>query len=160
MTYHSFIYLFYLDEKPHNKIEESKYYGEDDIKKVVKHNESLNDSIYINNLPIQMRANNPNSRDLMETCIIKNLISSYFHVVKKNICDFVPKTIICFLVNKSKIQAEKEMVSQLYHSNEIESLLEEDPILEKRRKQCRETLSNLKDSIDVLTEIRDLKLEI
>jgi len=123
---------------------------------VVKNNESL---LYNTNFPNQMRPLNPNSRDLMETCIIKNLISSYYHVIKKNICDFVPKTIMCFLVNQSKILAEKEMVSQLYNSPELEILLEEDPIVEKRRKQCRESLSYLKESIDILMEIRDLKLE-
>ena len=31
--------------------------------------------------------------------MIKDLIVSYFNLVKKNICDSVPKTIITFLVN-------------------------------------------------------------
>ncbi len=91
----------------------------------------------------------------METKIIKNLISSYYHVVKKNINDLVPKTIMCFLVNQSKIMAEKEMVSQLYKSEELDSLLHEDPNIAKKRKNCKETLQNLKKSLEILSDFND-----
>lgn len=37
--------------------------------------------------------------------MIKNLIKSYFDVVKKNINDSVPKTIITMLVQFSKVQS-------------------------------------------------------
>lgn len=38
----------------------------------------------------------------MEIRIIKNLINSYFNIVRKSLNDIVPKTIIAFLINKSK----------------------------------------------------------
>lgn len=38
----------------------------------------------------------------METNIIKNLIVSYFGTVRKTMNDMVPKTVMAFLVNKSK----------------------------------------------------------
>ena len=41
-------------------------------------------------------------RASMEVTIIKNLIISYFDTVRKTINDMVPKTIMAFLVNKSK----------------------------------------------------------
>lgn len=41
----------------------------------------------------------------MEIKIIKNLITSYFNIVRKNLNDYVPKTVISMLVNKSKNQA-------------------------------------------------------
>ena len=107
----------------------------------------------------QMRPGQASSRDIMETCIIKNLITSYFLVVKKNICDYVPKTIMCFLVNQSKVLAEKEMVSQLYNSNDIENLLEEDPIIAKKRKYCKDILINLKTSLEALNDFKDLKMD-
>ncbi len=44
-------------------------------------------------------------RSQMEITIIKNLISSYFNVVRKNLNDIVPKTVIAMLVNKTKNQA-------------------------------------------------------
>ena len=43
-----------------------------------------------------------NPRVTMETAIIRNLIQSYFNIVKKNIADLVPKTIMAFLVNESR----------------------------------------------------------
>jgi dynamin 1-like protein len=111
------------------------------------------------NYPNQMRPSVPTSRDVMETCIIKNLISSYYHVVKKNINDLVPKTVMCFLVNQSKLLAEKEMVSQLYKSNELETLLQEDPYIAKKRKSIKDSLNNLKSSLDVLSEFNSLSLD-
>jgi len=42
---------------------------------------------------------------IMETRLIKNLIVSYFDTVRKTMNDMVPKTIMAFLVNKSKNQA-------------------------------------------------------
>ena len=43
----------------------------------------------------------------METTMIKNLIRSYFGTVRKSMNDMVPKTVMAFLVNKSKTQAQR-----------------------------------------------------
>ena len=110
------------------------------------------------NLPNHMRPGFPTSRDVMETCIIKNLISSYYNVVKKNVSDIVPKTIMCMLVNESKLQAKNEMINQIYKSSELEVLLQEDPYVARKRKSTKETLSNLQQSLEVLSEIKDLKI--
>ena len=40
---------------------------------------------------------------MVEITTIKTLIKSYFDVVKKNISDTVPKTIITMLINQVKI---------------------------------------------------------
>lgn len=50
------------------------------------------------------------SREFMETNIIKNLLVSYFDVVRKNIKDSIPKAIMAFLVNQSKNVAQRELV--------------------------------------------------
>jgi hypothetical protein len=106
-----------------------------------------------------MRPGFPTARDIMETSIIKNLINSYYHVVKKNINDLVPKTIMCFLVNQSKLMSEKEMVKRLFKSSELEILLQEDPVVEKKRKNCKESLTNLKKSLDILTNFNEMGLD-
>ena len=48
---------------------------------------------------------------LMETKMIQNLIFSYFNIVKKNISDLVPKTIMAFLINESRKITQSELVS-------------------------------------------------
>jgi hypothetical protein len=46
----------------------------------------------------------------MEITMTKNLIRSYFGTVRKSMNDMVPKTVMAFLVNKSKNQAQRELV--------------------------------------------------
>lgn len=134
-----------------NKIKEE---NEEEDKKAADENVSmLGNHVF----PNQMRPGFPSSRDVMETCIIKNLISSYYNVVKKNVSDLVPKTIMCFLVNESKRMAETEMINQLYKSKELDTLLQEDPFIAKKRKTTKDALTNLKESLDVLSEIKDIK---
>jgi len=50
-------------------------------------------------------------RELTEIEMIKRLIVSYFNVVKKNINDNIPKTVITMLVNQSKNICERELIS-------------------------------------------------
>ena len=90
-------------------------------------------------------------RELMEISIVKNLIVSYFNIVKKNYCDFVPKTIMCFLVNKTKDISEQEIISQLYKTKEdIKNLLKEDEDITQRRKELKDNLNFLKNSFNIL----------
>jgi dynamin 1-like protein len=50
----------------------------------------------------------------MESALIKNLIVSYFDTVRKTMNDMVPKTVMAFLVNKSKNQAQRVLVQRIY----------------------------------------------
>jgi hypothetical protein len=49
-------------------------------------------------------------KETFETQLIQNLLMSYFGVVRKNVGDMVPKSIIHFLVNRSKITIQNELV--------------------------------------------------
>lgn len=69
----------------------------------------------------------------METIIIQNLIQSYFAIVKKNIADLVPKTIMAFLVNESRNIAQRELVSDIYRVGNLEELMVEDPLVSQTR---------------------------
>jgi len=96
----------------------------------------------------------------METKIIKNLIKSYFDVVRKNLNDIVPKTVMSFLVNKSKNQAQKELVSSLYNSNsDLKTLLKEDAETVRKREAVVEMVKTLKQSLAYLSDIRDYQYE-
>ena len=63
----------------------------------------------------------------------------------------VPKTIMCFLVNKTKEISEQDMIAQLYKSNEdVKKLLQEDPAICEKRKELKDNLAFLKSSLNIL----------
>ena len=102
--------------------------------------------VILNQVAQTMRAseNQESARVIMETRVIQNLIYSYFSIVKKNISDFVPKTIMAFLINESRKIAQSELVAQIYKSGDLETLLVEDPMIVEHRNQCRKIISALK----------------
>ncbi len=109
---------------------------------------------YMKALPENMRADTPpTGRELLETEIIKRLLKSYFKVVKKNIADLVPKTIMAFLVNKSKAIAQNELVGSLYSEQSIETLMVENPAILEKRTECRKMVDALQEALKVLHEV-------
>ncbi len=56
----------------------------------------------------------PSEAEIAGTRIIKSLIWSYFNIVRKNVQDSVPKTIMAFLVNHTKNDIQSELVRSLY----------------------------------------------
>ena len=75
--------------------------------------------------------------------MIKNLIQSYFDLVKKNIADMVPKTIMAFLVTESRNIAQGELVEAIYKSGNFEQLVVEDPMIAAQRASCKRTIGAL-----------------
>jgi hypothetical protein len=59
--------------------------------------------IILAEVPAKLRSHpdQESARILMETRVIQNLIYSYFGIVKKNIADLVPKTIMALLIRES-----------------------------------------------------------
>ena len=102
-------------------------------------------------------------RSQMEIMIIKNLITSYFNVVRKNLNDLVPKTIIAMLVNKTKNQAQRELVAQIYSAIngklDFSNLLQEDGATKKKREVCEDMVKNLAQCMEFLNEVRDFYFE-
>lgn len=85
--------------------------------------------------------------------MIKDLIVSYFNLVKKNICDSIPKTIITFLVNQSRNLCERELIGVLYKSDSVDELLQENQFIQKSRKETKQTLISLKTCLNLLNEL-------
>lgn len=61
------------------------------------------------------------------------MIQSYFAIVKKNVADLIPKTIMAFLINESKSIAQRELVSEIYKQGNLEELMVEDPVISQTR---------------------------
>ena len=125
--------------------------------------------VQLPSVPLSLRPGSESSlgerspRSQMEIMIIKNLITSYFNVVRKNLNDMVPKTVIAMLVNKTKNQAQRELVAQLYTAANGESsfqeLLQEDGATKKKREVCEDMVKNLSKCMEFLNEVRDFYFE-
>jgi len=112
----------------------------------------------IPSVPSSIRASDdPSNREMVETIVIKKLIESYFLIVRKNIGDSVPKTIMHFLVNKSKESLGRTLVAQLYKEDRIEQLLHESGSLHTKRMKCLEAVEQLRTANEVLSEVRDMR---
>jgi dynamin 1-like protein len=106
--------------------------------------------------PKKMRVDTtPNGREIVETQIIKNCLASYFNIVRKHIADLVPKTIMAFLINKTKEQAQQVLYTVLFEDEDINELMGEDPMIAEARKECIDTIANLKRACDLINEARD-----
>jgi dynamin 1-like protein len=84
-------------------------------------------------------------RASMEASLIKNLIVSYFDTVRKSMNDMVPKTIMAFLVNKSKNNAQRVLVQQIYNDGQhLDQFLSEDHETRLKREKCEAMVKTLK----------------
>lgn len=107
-------------------------------------------------LPSTLPVPGSTSRDKMGCAIIKTLIRSYFNIVRKNILDLVPKTVMCFLVNCTKDNIRDELIRGLYREEEhYDELLRENDDAACRRATCAEMQTLLSSALDILHEVRD-----
>jgi dynamin 1-like protein len=114
--------------------------------------------VKLGQVPDRMRSSRsgaPQYKQMIETNIIKKLISSYFDVVKKNFLDLVPKTIMHFLVNNFKGSLQTELVSQLYKDTLMNDLMRETEDIAARRKRSQETRACLQRALEIVNEVRD-----
>ena len=72
----------------------------------------------------------------------------------------VPKSIMAFLVNKTKNMVQKELVAALYNDDvDLKELLSEDAATMKKRQDCQEMVETLQKSLVFLSEVRDFYFE-
>jgi dynamin 1-like protein len=94
----------------------------------------------------------PSKRERNEISLIKQMITSYFDVVKKNVNDLVPKTIITFFIKRTIDLAEKEMVHCLYDDKVIEAVMKEDQDVVNQRNTIMTNISVLKECLVLMAE--------
>mmetsp|Transcript_65764 Transcript_65764/g.152796 ORF Transcript_65764/g.152796 Transcript_65764/m.152796 type:complete len:752 (-) Transcript_65764:100-2355(-) len=102
----------------------------------------------------------PTQRERVEVYIIKMLLENYLAIVKKNIVDAVPKTVMHFMVNQLKDVIQRECVARLYKEEAFSSLLQEAPDVQGRRSRCSERLQALNRVIEVTEQLRDYSADV
>lgn len=74
--------------------------------------------------------------------------------------DSVPKSIMAFLVNKSKNNAQRVLVQKIYNDGQrLDKLLDEDVETKQKRENCEELVKTLRQSLEFLNEVRDFYFE-
>lgn len=89
----------------------------------------------------------------METNLIRNLIGSYFGIVRQTIQDLVPKAIMHLLVNNSSQQVQNRLVAALYKPDLFQSLLHEDETIVAERARVKALLDAYKEAFKTLAEV-------
>ena len=92
-------------------------------------------------------------REQMETDLIRNLITSYFNIVRETVADQVPKAIMHLLVNFSKMNVQNRLVAELYKEELFDTLLYEDENLAQEREKCSKLLHVYKEANKIIQEV-------
>lgn len=104
---------------------------------------------------IQPAISAPSGRERIEVAILKFLLENYLGIVKKNIIDSVPKTVMHFMVNSLKDTIQSECVARLYREDSFGVLLQEAPEVQKQRQNCSAQLVALNRVVEVTEQLRD-----
>ena len=85
---------------------------------------------------------------------IKALLELYSNIIKNQLMDIVPKTVMSFMVHVFKEDLHKELIKRLVQVQKIDQLMKEDIFIEEKREKATKMLEALEkaDSITCLTD--------
>ncbi|GAY44381.1 hypothetical protein WN943_000186 [Citrus x changshan-huyou] len=92
-------------------------------------------------------------QEAVEILVTKLLLQSYYDVVRKNVQDLVPKSIMHFLVNHAKRNLHNTFIQKLYRENHVEELLQEHDEVAANRRQVKEVSLVLQQAVQTLDEV-------
>ena len=78
---------------------------------------------------------------------------SYFNIVKRTCADLVPKAIMLNLVQTSKDELQRELLSELYKPDAFEDALKESDFTVQRRQECRKMIVALKKADEIIGSV-------
>ncbi len=81
------------------------------------------------------------------------MLFNYFEVVKKNICDYIPKIILTMLVTKTIETCERELIERLYKPEKISQLLKESEESVVKKKELNAQIAQIKKCLKYLNLI-------
>jgi len=92
--------------------------------------------------------------------MIKVLLDVYFGIVRRKVCDQVPKAIMGLLVNPMKNQLHGHLVAQLYKEDKFDTLLQETVEVVERRKLLKEMCAKLENANSLLDDVSDVGAKV
>lgn len=103
--------------------------------------------------PVLRATGTMTEREVMETEVIKLLISSYFNIVKRTVADIIPKAIMLKLIIRSKEEIQKELLHKLYSNPDLGELVKENELTVQKRKECQKMVEVLKKASEIVSSV-------
>lgn len=105
--------------------------------------------------PVLKATGSISEREFMEMEVIKALLQSYYDIVKRTIVDMVPKSIMLCLVNYSREEMQRGLLTELYNrdSESAGELLKENEEVAQRRKECRQMIEALRRADEIVSGV-------
>lgn len=93
-------------------------------------------------------------RESQEVEVIKLLISSYYNIVRRTMIDMVPKAIMLQLVQFTKDEMQKELLENMYRTDQLDELLKESDYTTRRRKECQQMVESLSRANEIVSQVQ------
>ncbi|KAF2725164.1 vacuolar sorting protein 1 [Polychaeton citri CBS 116435] len=93
-------------------------------------------------------------KETQEVEVIKLLITSYFNIVRRTMIDMVPKAIMLNLVQLTKEEMQRELLGQMYRTQELDDLLKESDYTIRRRKECQQMVESLSRASEIVSQVQ------
>ncbi|KAH7135019.1 dynamin-2 [Dendryphion nanum] len=93
-------------------------------------------------------------KESQEVEVIKLLITSYFNIVRRTMIDMVPKAIMLNLVTWTKEEMQRELLENMYKTEELDDLLKESDFTVRRRKECLQMVESLARAQEIVNQVQ------
>ncbi|KAK4690587.1 vacuolar protein sorting-associated protein 1, partial [Lecanoromycetidae sp. Uapishka_2] len=105
--------------------------------------------------PPQLKASGTLSeKEANEVEVIKLLINSYYNITRRTMIDMVPKAIMLNLVQFTKDEMQRELLENMYRTNELDDLLKESDYTIRRRKECMQMVESLSKASEIVSQVQ------
>lgn len=91
---------------------------------------------------------------------IKQLVRAYFDIVKRNLVDYIPKTIITLLVNESCQICDRDLIIRLYDESKFDTILQMDETLVQKLKTTEQDYQSLIECKGILENFNSSDLGV
>jgi replication fork clamp-binding protein CrfC len=86
-----------------------------------------------------------------EVEVVKLLVQSYHNITRRTLIDIVPKAITLKLIEYSKEEMQRELLENLYHSQQFTNLQEESERTTREHKECQWLVDCLTRASDIIS---------
>ncbi|KAI3518997.1 hypothetical protein L1887_07957 [Cichorium endivia] len=121
---------------------------------IINHKEPGSSIIHLREPPLTLNSSEMHSEhEAVALVVTKQLLESYYTIVRKKIQDSVPKAIMHFLVNHTKRELCNVLIENLYRESLFQKLVQETDEVSLKRKHVEETLIALQEASRLLDEL-------